>query len=185
MPCLRILRMTRVTAGAGLLLASLLDQGPIVLTELSIHSSVITSSMLIPFLKAASSLETFGLSHVHGHVNTVVEALATMPLDSTMTNTTTITEPSSHETLICPSLRHITLSACSDLKTGALMRLVKSRLPLEVPVGDDSAPAMAQIETLAVDQCPDIEPEILPWLRSRVRSLSCVYATKKAAQWKR
>jgi hypothetical protein len=194
MPSLRILRLVCVYGGADLILQSLLDQGPVVLTELSLHSSNITTSKLISLLEATSSLETLELTHVDDHANAVVEALANCspPRDSTIN--TTVDKPTPHMTVICPSLKHITLSGCSDLTSGPIMRLIKSRLPRDVPdpqlnlestTTDNTVPAIAQIETLVIDECPDIEPEILPWLRSKVGSVSCVYVTRKAAWWKR
>jgi hypothetical protein len=181
-PSLHILRMTRV-AGANMLLRAL-HRGPVVLTELTIRSTMITSSQLVPFLRAASSLETFELSHIDGQVNAVVETLATQPSPSPSS--------SSLETPICHRLTHVTLSACPNLKTGAVIRLVKSRLPAVQPeshpdaaAGVQCVTAVAQIETLVVDKCPLIEPEVLPWLRSRVRTFSCVYATGKDARWRR
>jgi F-box/TPR repeat protein Pof3 len=185
MPSLQILRLSHVISGADELLGSILDRGPVMLTELRIQSSVITSSKLIPFLRAASSLETFVLSHFDGQVNTIVEALASYPSPSQGV-------PSPFETFMCPLLAHINLSACPGLKTGAIMRFVKSRLPSVAPetsqhttIVDKNVSTVAQIETLMLNNCPMIEPEVLPWLRSRVQTVSCVYATGKDAKWKR
>jgi hypothetical protein len=186
MASLRILRITRVTTGADTLLRSILDRGPVILTELSIQSSLITSSQLIPFLRAALSLETFELSYIDEQVNAVVEALARRPSLSRGSL------PSPLESFMCPLLAHVKLSACPDLKTGAIMRLVRSRLPAVAPESsqdtvtiEDDVSAVAPIETLIVDKCPLIEPEVLPWLRSRVRMVSCVYSSGKDAKWKR
>jgi hypothetical protein len=183
MPSLRILRLVRVTTGADTLLTSMLDRGPLVLTELSIQSSVITSVKLVPFLRATLSLQTLTLTYVDGQVNTVVETLANQP------SLPRGSGPSPLETIMCPRLAHITLSSCPDLKTGAVMRLVRSRIPSVTPQDaaavDKSVSAIAQIETLIMDKCPLIEPEVLPWLRGRVRTVSCVYATGKDAKWKR
>jgi len=155
------------------------------LTELRIQSSMITLSKLIPLLRAASSLKTFVLSHFDGQVNTIVEALASYPSPSQDV-------PSPFETIMCPLLTHINLSACPGLKTGAIMRFVKSRLPSVAPetsqhttIVDKNVSTVAQIETLVLNNCPMIEPEVLPWLRSRVQTVSCVYATGKNAKWKR
>jgi len=74
------------------------------------------------------------------------------------------------------------------------MRLVKSRLPRQVldskhhesaPAREDLVPVVAQIKRLVVNQCIDIEPDILPWLRSKIQSVSCVHIAKKAARWRR
>ena len=181
-PSLHILRMTRVV-GADMLIRSVFNGGAVVLMELTIQSSLISLSDLVPLLQAASSLEAFELSHIDGQVNTVVEALAQPSL---------LPSSSPLKTLVCPRLTRINLSACPDLKTGALMRLVKSRLPVVAPeshqdmatLNQDIFP-VAQIETLIVDKCPLIEPDALPWLRSKVQVFSCVYATGKDARWRR
>ena len=187
MPSLRILRMTRVGAGVDTLLTSILKQGPSDLIELGIHSSYFTTSKLVSFLRAASSLEAFGLSFADEQANAVVEALASNP-----SNLSPGSSPSPLENFTCPLLAHLELSSCPYLKTGPVVRLVKCRLPAITPeLSGDTPPAnrgvtvVAQIETLIVDRCPLIEPEVLPWLRSKVRTVSCVYATKKDAQWRR
>jgi hypothetical protein len=186
MPSLHILRLSRIIVGVDTLLTKILDRGPVILTELSIQSSLVTFAKLIPFLRAASSLEVFGLSQVDGQVNAVVEALANPPTHSRSSAS------SPTEAIMCPRLAHVKLSACTDLKTGAVMRLVRSRLPAvasELPPDPstfaEDISAVVQIESLMVDKCPLIEPEVLPWLRSKVRTFSCVYATGKDAKWKR
>lgn len=196
MPSLRILRLCFVDRGVDELLQSLLDQGPVVLTELSIQGSPITTSKLISLLEESSSLESFELALVDGHADVVAEALANIsPLLPSSKVTNAALNESSRPTIICPSLKHVTLSGCPDLTSGTIMRLVKSRLPRDNPepqlmldsttANDRATAGVAQIETLVMDKCSGIEPEILPWLRSKVRSVSCVYATRKAARWNR
>jgi F-box/TPR repeat protein Pof3 len=156
------------------------------LTELRIHRCGVAASTLIPFLRLSSSLETLELSHLSGVANEVAEALAAVAGDST----TTIERGSP----MCPSLAYIDFSHCDDLKSGPLVRLVKSRLhPVSAEKSSSVAeenqaplvPAAAQISTLIVDGCPLVDSSVLPWLRSKVQTFSCVYMTKKAAAWKR
>lgn len=167
LPSLRVLRMARVTS-ADLLLGSFLHQGPVSLVELRIQSSSITSIMLIALLAVASSLETLELSNVDGRATTAVEALTIVP---------------SHTTLVCPSLTHIIFSACPGLQAGGLIRLVNSRLPkpqLDSAIASEvDTSTVVQIETLVLDKCPDIEPEILTSLKGKVKSVSFVHATKR------
>lgn len=181
MPSLQILRLTRLIGGADELLISLNTRLPS-LKELSFNSSAVTSSTLIPFLQATPMLEVFELSSIMGCVNDIVEALA-LPAASVVHSPNT--------SLLCPSLTQIKLSRCAELRTGGVMRLVKSRLPLpEMPALDQDAndtglcPA-AQIQSLVLDGCPNIELEALPWLRSKIQSVSCLYASGKEARWKR
>jgi len=120
----------------------------------------------------------------------VVEALAT-PLHNA-TDTSNGDSVALPPIFLCPHLAHVNFSNCPDIQTGPLLRLVKSRLtPLttttEAANEEDAQviPTLAQIESIVVDGCPQIEPNALPWLRANVRMVSCVYMTKKAATWKR
>jgi hypothetical protein len=180
MPSLRILRVYRVTTGMPTLLQSVLDSGSALLTELSLRSTAVRASELIPVLRAAFFLSTLVFSYIDGEVNPIAEALANQP--SSMPGF--ISSP-----LMCPRLTHIDLSGCSDLKTGVVMRLVKFRLPAmgleSTHNAADAKQGILQINTLIIDKCPLIEPEVLPWLRSNVQTVSCVYASGKDARWKR
>lgn len=51
--------------------------------------------------------------------------------------------------------------------------------------GDVAEPVVEKIRELVLDGCPEIEAEHLPWLKERVRHVSCVYMLKKVAAWKR
>ena len=159
MPSLHILRLNRTIIGVDTLLTKILDRGPVILTELSFQSSLVNSAMLIPFLRAASSLEVFSLSQVYGQVNAVVEALANSPtLSRGSASSPTVA-------IMCPRLAHIKLSACTDLKTGAVVRLVKSRLPAvtsELPQDPSEDICRCADQVFDSGRGPPIEPEILP-----------------------
>jgi F-box/TPR repeat protein Pof3 len=73
----------------------------------------------------------------------------------------------------CPRLTSLTLS--NTLISGdPLIRLVRARNG-----GDERS-----LKTLIVDSCDNVNPDILPWLRSKVPVVSCVYMTKKQAKKK-
>ena len=70
------------------------------------------------------------------------------------------------------------------------MRLVKLRLPAHED-GQSQEDAVSPscivqpLLSLTINDCPSIPADVLPWLREKVASVSCVYMTKKQANWKR
>ena len=147
------------------------------LKELRIQRCGIPNS-LYPFLRGLSSLETLQVSDIAAAAESIIEVLTT----------TTGGVP------VCPSLTHLDFSGCYDLRSGPLIRLIKSRLPANcketLPEGDADAdtsevPRVARVSSLNIDRCPLIDVETLPWLRSQIPLVSCIYATKKEASWRR
>lgn len=175
-PSLRILHLF----SAGCLdqaLDALTQQGTPLVTTLKIQSSPVDPSTLINFLTTVPLLEALEISHVGYVANPLLEALGNYVLPSLRDD-----EPACEtKSPICPSLIHLNLANCPDLKTGPLVRLVKSRL-----AGTTEQRSVARVETLVVDGCPLVESEALPWLRSKVPQFSCVYMSKKQAKkWTR
>jgi len=74
---------------------------------------------------------------------------------------------------LCPRLTSLTLSD-SLISEDPLIRLVKARNG-----GDKQS-----LKMLIVDSCDSVNPDALPWLRSKVPVVSCVYMTKKQARKK-
>ena len=147
------------------------------LKELRIQRCGVPNS-LYPFLRGLSSLETLQVSDIAGAAESITEVLTTVPGGVT----------------VCPSLTHLDFSGCHDLQSGPLIRLIKSRSPANcketLPAGDAGAnasevPRVARVSSLNIDRCPLIDVETLPWLRSKIPLVSCVYATKKQASWRR
>jgi hypothetical protein len=147
---------------------------------------------LIQFLRLTPRLESLELLRLSG-ANAVLEALATPPSPPLMQNSLADGSDASNPqaTQICPSLVHVNLSDCPDVRTGPLVRLVKSRLHIataEACLGEGSgaeAPLsqpVAEIASLKVDGCQHIEADVLPWLRGKVKVFSCVYMTKMEAK---
>lgn len=181
MPSLRVLRINRVVRDADLLLVSVSAHGQI-LDELSIRNSGVSSQVVLSTLRAMPSLTVFELMNTIGIANDVVEALATWTSPTDRNDTA-----SSLCSTLAPSLTQLNLSASPDLKAGAVIRLVKSRLPLvdDHELGDERVHAKVPLESLTLDGCPLIEPDVLPWIRSKVKRFSCAYASGRDAKWKR
>ncbi|KAK7024399.1 hypothetical protein VNI00_016340 [Paramarasmius palmivorus] len=168
------LKKVYIKGGATIdaILKKLLDNGSRSVEELSIIGCALSSKLLIRLLSTNPALESVTLNYLASASNPVIEALAS----------------SQSDIILCPSLQHIDVSRCPDVSTGPLIRLVKSRLPINEhrsDEGDTASPVVNPIRTLRVDGCPGIEAKFLPWFREQVESFSCVYTTRKEASWKR
>jgi len=99
------------------------------------------------------------------------ESLETLELSKTAIPTAEIVEDIAKG--LCPRLTSLILSN-SLISEDPLIRLVKARNG-----GDEQC-----LKVLIVDSCDNVNPDILPWLRSKVPVVSCVYMTKKQAKKK-
>lgn len=138
------------------------------LQELKIRKSTVTSAAVIGFFREATHLRLLEV-HYSDAANDIAEALAVPP------KSTGSEEPQ----MLCPALAHLDLSHSSGLKAGPIVRIVKNRLLY----GSESG--VASIQSLKLDDCPDFDSTVLPWLRNQVPLMSCVYMTKKEAARKR
>ncbi|KAK2465362.1 hypothetical protein APHAL10511_002716 [Amanita phalloides] len=127
---------------------------------------------LVAFLESVPTLMHLALMGVQGLASGVVEALASRNRINS--------ESASQTHLPCPRLEHIDVSESPDLKSASLVRLVKSRL-----LDNQEERATARIQSLKMDGCPRIEPDLLPWFRQHVPTVSCVYLSKKDPAWRR
>jgi F-box/TPR repeat protein Pof3 len=174
---LRILRIYRASGSLDFGLCDTQGKGLTSLTELRVSRCSVTRSILISLLQQTMSLETLELSHLSYTVNEVIDALT----DS----------DGAAVDIMCPSLAHLDVSHSPDIKTGPLVRLIRSRLPnTKSGASDDdvdSSPTrtVARIASLTADGCPLIDPDWLPWIRKNVQTFSCIFMTKKTAAWKR
>jgi F-box/TPR repeat protein Pof3 len=187
---LQVLRICRVTRSLDLGLSDPSGRGLAGLTELCVCRCSVTPSIIIDLLQETVSLEILELSHLSYTVNQVIEALAT-PLPTSTDSALSVPTKSDGTAMrmICPSLARLDISHSPDIKTGPLVRLIRSRLSITTGSNDlvDSSPTptVARILSLKVDGCPFIDPDWLPWLRKSVPIFSCVFMTKKNASWKR
>ncbi|KAI1789800.1 hypothetical protein LXA43DRAFT_974073 [Ganoderma leucocontextum] len=190
-PSLKSLDISSCRGTLNNTLQHLVDGKAATLTSLAIRSSTFDPHLLVRTLATTSSLEFLQLSVIGGDaVKVVLEALARV--QPSLPNG----DASSHRTspcVYCPALHTLDCSQNQTVRGGELVRLVKLRITEaeKSAAGDEEEPAQAgatcvkPLQTLIVDGCPMLDSEVLPWLREKVPSVSCVYLTKKAARWKR
>ena len=172
-PNLQVLHLFSINFAQDVLLG--FTQAPLrALRELRLGSCTTSVGSLKIILAGAPLLETLQISAVYGIVNDVLHFISG-------------TNSEDHHQAVCPLLKHVDLSNCADLLTGSPYSLVKSRLRTDQLVtGDESqACCRAEIETLRLDGCPNIEGEMLPWFREKVKVFSCVYMSKNEANRRR
>ncbi|KAF8557679.1 hypothetical protein OG21DRAFT_1505176 [Imleria badia] len=135
------------------------------LVELHITNCSLSASTLTTLLSSTPNLETLQINSIHAVVNEMFQFLTPKTVDSL------------HH-LPCRALKHVDVSRCSDLTTSSAYAFVKTRAQYaSEPV--ESAEKCAVVVSLKVDGCPNIEPDMLPWFRSKVAQFSCIYITKK------
>ncbi|KAJ7147052.1 hypothetical protein C8R43DRAFT_538718 [Mycena crocata] len=164
MPCLQTLRLSGIRAIG---LDSLIEKRPELL-HLSVHCCVVPSLELLKLLGITPSLKTLELTRLDAVANVVNEALAGERTPS-------------GANAMCPALAHLNVSHCPDVRTAPIVALLKSRNASN----NDIEPPLAQITTLIIDGCPQIEASSLPWMRAQVKTFSCIYLNKRAATWRR
>lgn len=161
------------------------------LTSLAVRTSTFDPHLMVRTLATMPSLESLALVAIGGDaVGVVLEALACpQPSLLTVDGAAQLTSIS----VYCPALRSLDCSHNQTVRGGVLVRLVRLRITAteNSAAGNEEESAQAghtcvrPLETLIVDGCPMLDSEVLPWLRKKVPSVSCVYMTKKAAGRKR
>ena len=147
------------------------------LVELTFKQCMLDDQMVVHLLKRTNMLEKLCLhSSLFEDVNTVVDALARHPRDTV------------NDKFLCPRLRHVDLSQQLKLQTGCIVKLVKAHLAYatdststDARGTDGVATPIVPLHTVIVDSCPNISADALPWLRSKVEKVSCVFMTKRQA----
>jgi F-box/TPR repeat protein Pof3 len=184
------LRSLNIRQGAGTIdraIRNITDSKPAELTELYIIQSTIAPSVLIDLLLQTPKLRSLEMSHLTNTANKVVDALATPLTPSQPVSNADGTQPVVHVNLMCPSLTHLNVCNSPDVRTGPLVRLIRSRLPQ--PDRDNAniilPPLCSKMLSLRADGCDLVDSNWIPWFRSNLESSSCVYMTKKGAAWKR
>ncbi|KAF5314889.1 hypothetical protein D9619_006960 [Psilocybe cf. subviscida] len=163
-------------------LASDVQTMPSLITTLVLRSCPLETNLLIEVVQHLHELQKLEISNVAHTANLVTEALAA----SYVARPTDI--PAGP--LICPKLTDVNFSGCSDLMTGPVVRMIRSRLSSNNSAGtetddgqgpSESAAALAveRIRSLKIDECTKIDPEWLGWIRKNVDQVSCVYMKKK------
>ncbi|KAF8319734.1 hypothetical protein DL93DRAFT_2164414 [Clavulina sp. PMI_390] len=105
--------------------------------------------------------------------------------------------------LPCPNLQHVDFSRSASLSGSSIRDMVRAHLGMTTtpsispsvegppPKRSDERPLVGidpitssthPIQTLIIDGCPNIQSEVLPWLRKSVPHFSCVYESKNASK---
>jgi F-box/TPR repeat protein Pof3 len=179
-PNLRTLHLTSISIQRlSSRLADILGQSRI--TDFRLRTCVLTDQDLVPLARNLSNVETVEISRSSVDINLFAYALLGPSPDPTSP-----TPPS-------PALHSVDFSHCFRLRGAAVRDLVKSRLPPPSTVSIESEDGtvtndphpVARIKSVIIDDCQSVEPEILPWLREKVATVSCIYQTKAEAKRKR
>ena len=167
-PSLERFAISRCSVSADQVILAL-EPSYVALVELSIKTCYFKEDCLASFLKTMSRLTKLEITHSASNINAVVDAVAgTHQIDG-------------QTKLVCPALKHVDFSHCTNLNGGPILRLVKSRLT-ESGDGPSQMAAPTRIETVYMDGCPNIDPSLPPWLKTTVSNVSCIYMTKKEAK---
>ncbi|KAI0673343.1 hypothetical protein C8Q78DRAFT_1067697 [Trametes maxima] len=169
------------------------------LTTLNIRQTPVDTRLFLNVLLAANVLESLVLTHIGDTALPVLKTLATIiasssPHDQSSTSDA-LAEQECVERVCCPALRHLDVSHCPDVISSPIIKLVKLRLPKDptppqitdgstVEMNSDR-PCVRALESLILDGCQNVDPDVLPWLRKAVPHVSCVYQSKKDAKWRR
>jgi F-box/TPR repeat protein Pof3 len=189
LPSLQVLRLSRAPGMEAMLRRLAEDPGTSFagLVELTIKHYLLEAQFVISVLSQAPKLKILQLSGDSG-VNDVAASLSIpcktllrIPISGSV-------EPVPIELpILCPALSVLDLSGSPRLTTSPLMRIVKERIALTssedggrywLP-GEDDDQRVSCIQVLKVDECPQIEAEILPWFRKNVPTFSCRFLSKK------
>ena len=142
------------------------------LTELAFRRCLISQRSLSNLLRKANKLERLVYSECVGDsADSVIYALSGTQCksDASVSNPTIIP---------CPSLHFLDVSGCQDLQAGPLVQLVKAHLAsrqtkdkgsgVETSTEIVGLGEVSPIRTLHLTNCMAVDPEVLPWLRSKV-----------------
>jgi len=96
---------------------------------------------------------------------------------------------------LCPALSHLDFSACADVTSSLLIRVVKPRLSQaqahntsQEEMTEETMseiPCVAEIRSLIANECPAVTTESLSWFREKVPDFSCIYMSRQAANGRR
>jgi len=186
-PSLQILRLTGLSC--SMLTWSDLFKDEVTsfteLVELTARDCALKTQVLASVLLRAAKLEILYCTNLD---NDIAESLTRpcMALLRDATSDDSILVPTKLP-ILCPALSMLDLSRSPNLKTGPVMRIVKERIALAASedggryqlLGEDGDRGVSCIQVLKVDECPNIEAEMLPWFRKNVPQFSCRYEVRR------
>ncbi|KAG9017717.1 hypothetical protein FRB95_007101 [Tulasnella sp. JGI-2019a] len=158
--------------------------GQSTMTELRLQACWFVPDDLIRALGfIGQSLELLEISRAALDVNVVVDALAGRRRPSK----TRVDMPPSTGVL-CPNLVDIIFTYLPRLSGAPIKELVKSRTTTtsEKPPEDrPNGTGGVDIRSLILEECPLVEPELVPWLRTRIPHVICAYGNLKRQEARR
>ena len=192
MPALRILRFDSLALPLDGVLNKLLKESDVHLDELVLRSCrFVDSQPVLSLLQNSPDLHFLEVSNIAYQATSIIEALAaSFPASDPSPVLKGPADPSVGTPVLCPYLTSVDFSRCPDVRTGSLVRLVKSRLPLEeLPSGHQELvirqpPDVKRIISLAMDCCPLVDADFLSWFRQKVANVNCVYVKKRQSTYK-
>ena len=162
-PSLNTLHLSSITATPVCRVVELVaneHSPPKSLKELHLVRVTIDARILIKALeKIGQDIEILRITHTAADVNLLLEAMAGQDSSGAV-------KPDER---LCPQANTMDFSYCPTLSGGPIKALVKSRPDL----GLESA----SIKSMVLDGCRGVQPELLPWLRTKVGMVSCLYET--------
>jgi F-box/TPR repeat protein Pof3 len=188
MPALRVLRLDSLALPLDRVLNKMVNESDIHLEELLLRSCrFVDSQSVIVLLQNSPDLRFLEVSNIAYQATSIIEALAaSFPTSTPSPILRGPADSSAGTPVLCPYLTNVNFSSCPDVRTGSLVRLVKSRLPLhELPscyhqeVEARQPPDTKRIISLAMDCCPLVDADFLSWFRHKVANVNCVYVKKR------
>ena len=187
MPALRVLRLDSLALPLDGVLNKMVNESDIHLEELVLRSCrFVDSQPVISLLQNSPDLHFLEVSNIAYQATSIIEALAaSFPTSDPSPVLRGPADLSVGTPVLCPYLTNVDFSSCPDIKTGSLVRLVKSRLPLEeLPVGYQELvfrqpPDVKRIVSLTMDCCPLVDASFLSWFRQKVAIVNCVYIKRR------
>jgi len=190
MPALRVLRLDSLALPLDRVLNKMANESDIHLEELLLRSCrFVDSQSVIVLLQNSPDLRFFEVSNIAYQATSIIEALAaSFPTSNPSPILRSPADPSVGMPVLCPYLTNVNFSSCPDIRTGSLVRLVKSRLPLDESDHQElearQPPDTKRIVSLVMDCCPLVDADFLSWFRQKVANVSCAYVKKRQSKSK-
>lgn len=147
-----VLEATRSSACTSLLALNRSAMPRNKLERLHLRRCAFNAGNLIRSLESlGGGLKTLEITGADGDLNNVIDGI-----------TSRLRLRPESTSMLCPNLVDVSFKSSRKLTGTPIKELVKSRLP----TGSD--PAAVGIRSLDLSDCPMVEPELIPWLRTKV-----------------